>query len=186
MFRASRRIGEVERTVKAATLKVCAYRCVQATWGFPQSALGALLAASVRGAARSSYRGAVVTYWRREAGLSLGMFIFLPEACRLDDASLMRDTARGNAESGDVPPVSSSAMRARELHHHEYGHTIQSLVLGPLYLPVVGIPSLVWAGFPPVARKWRTGARGYYSFVTERSADRLAARFTPRRDTPKH
>ena len=27
---------------------------------------------------------------------------------------------------------------------HEYGHTIQSLILGPLYLFVVGIPSFVW------------------------------------------
>ena len=28
---------------------------------------------------------------------------------------------------------------------HEYGHSIQSCILGPLYLPVIGIPSLIWA-----------------------------------------
>ena len=31
------------------------------------------------------------------------------------------------------------------LCYHEYGHALQSLMLGPLYLPVVGLPSLVWA-----------------------------------------
>lgn len=27
---------------------------------------------------------------------------------------------------------------------HEYGHTIQSMILGPLYLIVIGIPSTLW------------------------------------------
>ena len=27
---------------------------------------------------------------------------------------------------------------------HEYGHTIQSLILGPLYLVLIGIPSTLW------------------------------------------
>ena len=51
---------------------------------------------------------------------------------------------------------------------HEYGHTRQSLYLGPLYLFVVGIPSLLWAAM------WRPGFRvAYYWFFTERWADRL-------------
>ena len=51
---------------------------------------------------------------------------------------------------------------------HEYGHTRQSLYLGPLYLLVVGIPSLLWAWY------W-TPSRGvsYYAFYTEKWADRL-------------
>jgi hypothetical protein len=28
---------------------------------------------------------------------------------------------------------------------HEWGHSIQSLILGPLYLPLIGITSLFWA-----------------------------------------
>ena len=28
---------------------------------------------------------------------------------------------------------------------HEWGHTRQSLLLGPLYLIVIGIPSIIWA-----------------------------------------
>jgi hypothetical protein len=29
---------------------------------------------------------------------------------------------------------------------HEYGHSIQSKILGPLYGIVIGIPSIIWAG----------------------------------------
>ena len=51
---------------------------------------------------------------------------------------------------------------------HEYGHCIQSRILGPFYLIVIGIPSLLWALW------WHPGRRvGYYSFYTERWADRL-------------
>ena len=49
---------------------------------------------------------------------------------------------------------------------HEYGHCRQSKYLGPLYLLVIGIPSLIWAIF---------GKRGdaYYTFYTEKWADKL-------------
>ena len=51
---------------------------------------------------------------------------------------------------------------------HEYGHCRQSRILGPFYLLVIGLPSLLWA-------LWWTPGRsvGYYSFYTERLADRL-------------
>ena len=51
---------------------------------------------------------------------------------------------------------------------HEWGHTRQSLYLGPLYLLVVGLPSLLHAW-------WWNKDRGvsYYAFFTERWADRL-------------
>ena len=32
-----------------------------------------------------------------------------------------------------------------EVAIHEYGHTFQSLLLGPFYILVVGIPSIIWA-----------------------------------------
>lgn len=31
-----------------------------------------------------------------------------------------------------------------KLRKHEYGHTIQSLILGPLWIFVIGLPSLIW------------------------------------------
>ena len=60
------------------------------------------------------------------------------------------------------PPVYDKMIR------HEYGHCIQSRMLGPFYLLVIGLPSLLWALW------WHPGRSvGYYSFYTERWADRL-------------
>lgn len=57
---------------------------------------------------------------------------------------------------------------APELYAHEYGHVKQSRILGPLYLFVIGIPSLLWACW---YRKHKRGS--YYAFYTEKWADRL-------------
>ena len=55
------------------------------------------------------------------------------------------------------------------LCYHEYGHTLQSLILGPLYLPFVGLPSLVWAG---CYRLFRI-RRSYVSVYPENWAEHL-------------
>ena len=54
---------------------------------------------------------------------------------------------------------------------HEIGHTKQSRILGPLYLIIIGIPSISWAGLRrliPVLKKIN-----YYWFYTERTANKL-------------
>lgn len=51
---------------------------------------------------------------------------------------------------------------------HEWGHTRQSLFLGPLYLLVIGIPSITWALIQGNIVK-----KDYYWFYTERWADKL-------------
>lgn len=48
---------------------------------------------------------------------------------------------------------------------HEQGHQKQSRILGWLYLVVIGLHSILWAIFH--------GKRDYYSFYTERWADKL-------------
>lgn len=53
------------------------------------------------------------------------------------------------------------------VERHEYGHYRQSKILGPLYLIVIGLPSLIHAIW------WKPGKGDYYSFFTERWADRL-------------
>lgn len=50
---------------------------------------------------------------------------------------------------------------------HEYGHVLQSHMLGPLYLLVIGIPSFIHAWI--YDGSWR----GYYRFYTERWANKL-------------
>lgn len=54
---------------------------------------------------------------------------------------------------------------------HEYGHTIQSKLLMPLYLPIIGLPSLLWSRLFKGYRKRRN--KSYYSFYTESWANRL-------------
>ena len=51
---------------------------------------------------------------------------------------------------------------------HEKGHTIQSLILGPLYLIVIGLPSIIWAGLI-----YEHTNKSYYWFYTEAWADKL-------------
>ena len=56
---------------------------------------------------------------------------------------------------------------------HEYGHLIQSRLLGPLYLLIIGLPSITWAGliYGIIVNETHNG---YYKFYTERWADKLA------------
>lgn len=59
-----------------------------------------------------------------------------------------------------------------EIIKHEHGHQIQSLILGPLYLLVISLPSLIWCG---CFEKYREKHyKSYYDFYTERWADNLA------------
>lgn len=53
---------------------------------------------------------------------------------------------------------------------HELGHTKQSLILGPLYLIVIGLPSLLWA----LTHKKLCPSKNYYWFYTEKWANKLA------------
>lgn len=55
---------------------------------------------------------------------------------------------------------------------HEKGHRQQSKWLGPLYLIVIGLPSLIWETLHSSVRRLRTV--DYFSFYTEKWADRLA------------
>lgn len=54
---------------------------------------------------------------------------------------------------------------------HEYGHYRQSMMLGWLYLLVIGLPSIVWATI--YGRLIQRTDNGYYRFYTERWAERL-------------
>lgn len=57
---------------------------------------------------------------------------------------------------------------------HERGHSVQSLILGPLYLIVIGLPSLIWC-----ALYTYTGIRrktDYYRFYTEAWAENIRKR----------
>ena len=124
-------------------------RVWQAVWGLPQSLVGLALFLALRGARRRyAYRSAFVTEWELNSGLCLGMFIFAPRRC------------------------------PRSLLAHEYGHSLQSMILGPLYLLVIVVPSLVWAGTPRLKRYRSVHGYSYYRFYCERWANLLSMRVT--------
>lgn len=63
------------------------------------------------------------------------------------------------------PKYNGETMSAVRLRHHEYGHCLQSQMLGWFYLPVVGIWSAIRAIFVPEGR--------YYDAFPEDWADKL-------------
>jgi hypothetical protein len=67
--------------------------------------------------------------------------------------------------------------KGKSMLSHEYGHTIQSLILGPAYLPLVGLPSLLWNRLPYFRNKRKTTGRDYYSVIFEKNANKLGDRF---------
>jgi hypothetical protein len=58
---------------------------------------------------------------------------------------------------------------------HEFGHSVQSLILGPLFLPIMGIPSFLWCNIPYFQRMRREKRVSYYRFYPESSANALGA-----------
>lgn len=131
-------------------MKVLLFRIIQWTWGFPQTFLGFILFLLHRKNPHSAYHGAVVTHWNHRGSVGLGMFVFLSR----------QDTNQ------------------QRLITHEYGHTIQSLILGPLFLIIVGIPSFLWATLPVCMRYRRRKQLSYHRFYTERWANRLGEQVT--------
>lgn len=135
----------MEKT-KAVWQMICA--AIQCTWGILQTFLGLALFLRYIRAPHEWYRGVVRTRWDLDGGISLGLFIFTPD---------------GEDEW------------CRRMAAHEYGHTRQSLLLGPLYLAAVGLPSLLWERLEWCRRLRRENNIPYSWFYTERWADRLSS-----------
>lgn len=56
--------------------------------------------------------------------------------------------------------------------NHEWGHTRQSLILGPLYLLIIAIPSMIWCN---CFRQYREKNNvSYFVFYTEKWANKCA------------
>ena len=151
------------------------YWLVQLSWGILQTLAGFLLYLFFYKCKHFRYRNAIITAWSDGAdSLSLGPFIFI-SGSMLKDGDLpgwVREVLESDP-GGRTLDMRDTRYPLQRLLRHEYGHSIQSLILGPLYLFLVGIPSMFWCRVPAVGRSWRNGRRSYYSFVTERSADRL-------------
>lgn len=126
-----------------------------ATWELPQNILGAVVKKVCKAKPITTYKGATVYSWNICGGMSLGKYIFVPFTAEL------------------LTPAGFFINKkyAEQLIRHEYGHTIQSKILGWLYLFVIGLPSLIWSNCFVKYRE-KTG-KSYYAFYTEKWADKL-------------
>ena len=140
--------------------KTALYRLWQWTWGLPQSLAGLAMALKYRRCPHKRVGGALATLHDGDwGGVSLGMFIFVPQGLRPEHEA--------------------------KLLAHEYGHTFQSALLGPLYLLLVGIPSFLWANLPRNERKRILRHIPYESHYPENWAEKLGRRHFPRVRPPE-
>lgn len=121
------------------SIKYILYTLIQITWGIPQTIIGLFLFfyCILNGCKAHFVRGMIGVGWHRNDGISLGLFFFCPSK---------------DFNSNGIFGILS----------HEYGHTVQSLLLGPLYLLLIMIPSLFWCGLP-YFRKYRIRTGTSYS-----------------------
>ena len=147
------------------------YYTLQWTWGILQNLIGFFMWFGLRVFARTDrhgrFRYAAVTGWKRQGSMGMGMFIFAGRQLPLRD---LNDEQPGTFEE--------------HILSHEYGHTVQSAILGPFYLLFIGLPSIIWCNFKPVARRWQSGKKDYESFYPEKWATRLGVRTEARHRKP--
>ncbi len=140
------------------------YRLLQWTWGLPQTLAGFIVYLMHRGCPRYTFQGAVMTEWKSKSSLSLGMFLFVS-----DDPFCYYPQMRASF---------SEEAFSKRLMIHEYGHTIQSLIFGPLYLLAVGAPSIAWSFLPVFVKKREVEHVSYFSAYPERWANHLGEAVT--------
>ncbi len=130
------------------TFKIVLNVLLQCTWGCVQTFVGLLLllwCVIVKRKKPFIYNDSIVCELPNKSGsLSVGLFFFLhPKA--INDEYTKR---------------------------HEWGHTRQSLLLGPLYMPLIAFPSMIWCN---CFRKYREKNNvSYFLFYTEKWANKCA------------
>ena len=139
-------------------MKKILYGIWQCTWGCLQTLLGFCVFLLHSKDKHYFYHGALITEWKNKSSVSLGMFVFV--------------TGEPYFYEKLKDQYSMEELSARLLVH-EYGHTIQSLILGPLYLIMIGIPSTLWGFLPNLNRKRKEEQLSYFVFFTEKWANVL-------------
>lgn len=134
------------------------------TWCLPQSILGAIIYLIVKIIDKDleefRYKTGVwlVRTEKLGGGVSLGYFIF---SFDYED----------DAENKNTKMTQWRIDAQKRFDNHEWGHTIQGFIFGPLYLLIIGIPSILWA---ILGRNYRKKNNiSYYSFYTEKWADKI-------------
>lgn len=145
-------------------MKTIIYVLVQCTWGILQTLAGFVIFLLNIKCRHHFFHGCIVTTWKLKAGLSLGEFIFVS-----DDPFCYYPAAKGTHTYEEFYSL---------YEVHEYGHTIQSLIFGPLYLLVVGLVSLLWAWLPCYQKKREKEHISYFAVFPENQANYLGEKTT--------
>lgn len=149
-------------------MKKALFYILQFTWCLPQTLVGMVvfIVGKIRKSHTLRYKCTVVSVLPNKQGsMSLGMFIMVHATPLTKETDKMKFDVYDPAEKCRIG-------QADDLLLHEHGHTIQSMILGPLFLFVIGLPSILWAGLFGVYRKKHNVS--YYAFYTERWADRIS------------
>ena len=129
-----------KKSLPIRLIKYFAYVVLQLSWGLPASLLGFFVFLVSIKRPHEFYHGCILTRWGKKTGLSLGLFVFVP-----------------GKKSRNADPIEV----------HEYGHTLQNLILGPFYL-ILGFVSLVSANTPKYIRMRKEHDIPYsYCFTVE-------------------
>ncbi len=128
---------------------------VQWTWGLPVNLVGSiafLICTKIKKYRYQRFGYAYIVYipWNA-GGLSMGLFIFVKEAHK-------------------------NKKWTYNTRIHEYGHTWQCLLLGPLYYLVVALPSVIWCNFFDGYRKKNNVS--YYKLYCEKWANIWGEKFS--------
>jgi hypothetical protein len=98
----------------------------------------------------------------------------------VDGANVYLTNGTRHVSMGDSLFVDENAEEGTWLVKHEFGHIIQSRILGWLYLPLIVIPSYLWYTIMlmydelGVIKKWKATLI-YHQFYTEKWANWLVA-----------
>lgn len=125
---------------------------IQWTWGIYQTTGGLIVYLWYIRCPHSFYKGTIRTVWNKHYGMSIGQFIFTPQEDTDEETTV-----------------------------HEYGHTFQSLLLGPLYIPLIAIPSLIWLFSPVFIKMRRDKEIRYTSLYCEKWASDWGEKMTGRK-----
>lgn len=137
------------------SIKDFAFYLIQWTWGLPVNLVGGivfLIYTKIKGRRWQKFGYSRIVYlpWN-SGGLSLGLFIF------------MKDNHKSEKWTYNT-------------RIHEYGHTWQCLLLGPIYYIVIALPSAIWCNFFEGYRKKNNVS--YYWLYCENWANAWGQKFS--------
>lgn len=138
-----------------SSIKKFLFYLLQWTWGLPVNLIGGIIflfcvGIKKRRGQHFGYSYIVYLPWN-SGGLSLGLFIF------------MKDNHK-------------SKVWTYNTRIHEYGHTWQCLILGPLYYLVIALPSAIWCNCFEGYRKRNNVS--YYKLYCEAWANSFGQKFS--------